>query len=516
MNLKTFLAILWGNKWLILLTLAVTMTVVVAGALLSTPVYAAATTLRVISAAGATGSYSDYVYIDRLLNTYTEIARSGPVLEELASRLGLNQIPEVKAETIPNTELIRISVESPNPGVAQAAANTLAEILIARSKELYSGKGKSPQEILGEQLAQAEAELDLAWQEYEHLVQRSPDASVEISSASQAVDLKEQTYATLMEQYEQAYLREAIRANTISSVEPAVLPEQPVRPNRVLNIVLGFLVGLAGGVGLAFLFENLNTRLYTSEQIEDVVRLAPLGRIPRLKGRRSPARQNGDAALEDSFFRLQLRLLGHCSTCKDGEALQSLLVTSSEPGEGKSTIVCQLAQALAQTGQRVIVVDCDLRRPSQHKNFGLGNEIGLSSVLSGRSELDAAVQDSQCAGLRVLTSGPLSPNPVELLGSFRMKALLSSLRQQSDLVLVDAPALLAVSDASVLAPLLDGAVLVARRSFIRKAALLEALRQLEEIQMPVLGVVINEAESNGIYSYYQSRQAALPLLRTFQ
>jgi capsular polysaccharide biosynthesis protein len=190
MDIKAYLAILWRNKWVILATTAVTVGVATALTLLSTPIYAASTTLRVASVAGTTGSYSDYVYTDRLMNTYSRIATSGPVLAELAERLDLQKAPEIQVETIPNTELIHISVEDADPKLAQAAANTLAEILIAQSKEFYSGGGKSPQEIVGEQLALAEAELNQARQEYENLVKNTPEDSEQIAATSQQIELK--------------------------------------------------------------------------------------------------------------------------------------------------------------------------------------------------------------------------------------------------------------------------------------------------------------------------------------
>ena len=264
MDLKAILAILWGNKWIIIATTVITVAVVAVTTFLSTPIYSASTTLRVATASGSSVTSADYMYADRLMNTYTKIATSGPILKELMTKLGLSTKPILNVATVPNTELIRITAENPSPVVAQTTANTLAEILIAQSRELYVGGGKSTKEILSEQLTQAEAELNQARQEYDALVAQSPGDSERIDVANQAIRLKESTYTTLLEQYDAARLKEAIRENTISMIEPAVVPTSPTKPRVVLNVGLGFLLGLVGGLGLAFLFQNLDNRLYTS------------------------------------------------------------------------------------------------------------------------------------------------------------------------------------------------------------------------------------------------------------
>jgi capsular polysaccharide biosynthesis protein len=313
MNLKVYLAILWGNKWVILTTVLVTVAVVTTLTIMTTPTYTATATLRVATAASGTVSYSDYMYADRLMNTYVKLATSGPVLGALAEKLGITQIPEIKVVPVPNTELIQISVVSADPRLAQSAANTLGEILVAQSKELYSGGGKSPLEILGDQLAQAEAELKQARLDYEALVASSPKATEEVAVANKTIELREKTYASLLEEYEQARLREALQENTISVVVPAVIPLAPSQPRVAINIALGFVVGLCGGVGLAFLVENLNSRLYTSEQIEELTGLTLLSKIPATKRKLLSPSNNGnhppDMPLYEAFRRLRTNIL---------------------------------------------------------------------------------------------------------------------------------------------------------------------------------------------------------------
>jgi capsular polysaccharide biosynthesis protein len=175
MDLKSYLVILGANKGVILSTMIITVTVVTIITFMITPIYTASTTLRVATASSGSASYSDYMYADRLMNTYTKLATSAPVLGELAKKLNLQIMPQIKVEIIPNTELLKISVESSQPEIAQSSANSLAEILTAQAREFYSGGGKSPQEILSEQLKQAEDELNQARQEYDVYVTQSPE-----------------------------------------------------------------------------------------------------------------------------------------------------------------------------------------------------------------------------------------------------------------------------------------------------------------------------------------------------
>ncbi len=262
MDLKSYLAILRGNIWVILVTFVVTVVVATLLTFLITPIYAATTTLRVATASsGVVSAYSDYMYADRLMNTYTKLATSSPVMDELRTRLNIQHRPDITVAIIPNTELIKITVESSDPNLAQNSANTLADIMISLGKELYTGGGKSTMEILAEQITTTEAELGQARQALDAFIAQNPSATEQIDALKSNIQYKEQAYATLLEQYDQARLREVIRANIISVVEPAVFPSSPTKPNKMLNIGLGILVGLVGGVGLAFLFENFGTRL---------------------------------------------------------------------------------------------------------------------------------------------------------------------------------------------------------------------------------------------------------------
>jgi capsular exopolysaccharide synthesis family protein len=500
MEIRNYIAILWRRKWVVAVTVAVTVIITVVGTLMATPTYVASTTLRFLTAPSGSVDWVDYEigYAQRLMNTYVKIATSRPVLEELMQQLGLNEPPKIELEILPNTELMHITVEDPNPTLARDAANALAGILIAQSRELYTGSGKTAREVLSEQLAQIEEELTQARSEYDSLIAQLPEGDDRIAAASRSIEVKQATYAALVEQYEQVRVREAMRANMLSVVEPAVDPQPPSKTRQALKIVMGFMVGLTGGVGLAFLFENLDTTLYTTEQIAEAAALSALGKIPTTKSKPPSAFFNGNSPQGEAFRRLRTNVL----VLDHDVPLRTLLVTSAEPREGKSTVVANLAFAIAQSGRKVILVDGDLRLPTLHKIFGLSNEIGLSSVLKQEVTLDEAVQDSHISGVRVLTSGPLPLDPAELLGSSQMTALIKQLAQQFDVVLLDAPSLLAVSDAVLLASIVDGVLLIVGRAQARKEAVQAACQHLADANSRPIGFVVNRAKQDGSYNYY--------------
>ncbi|MCX7789208.1 MAG: CpsD/CapB family tyrosine-protein kinase [Chloroflexaceae bacterium] len=181
--------------------------------------------------------------------------------------------------------------------------------------------------------------------------------------------------------------------------------------------------------------------------------------------------------------------------------LHTLVITSTGPDEGKSTTLANLAVTMAQAEQRVLMVDCDLRRPSLHALFGVPNDRGLTSALLEQSEGPLPIQETGVAGLRLLASGPLPPRPADLLGSRRMGALIERLRAEADMVLFDTPPVVAVTDAAVLAPRVDGVLLVLQAGHTRRDRAREARQMLEKVKANIIGVVLNGSRLERGYSY---------------
>jgi succinoglycan biosynthesis transport protein ExoP len=500
-EIKNYLVILRRRKWVVITMALVTMLVVVVGTWLMKPTYTATATLR-IATASASSTSSDYNFADRLITTYINIATSRPLLDKVNKQLGLSKTPKVTVQQIPNSELIQVSVEDQDPNLAWGVANTLGSILISQGGEFYSGSGKTPSDVLKEQVDKAGADLNqIRANYYDHLA-KNPDDIAGNQTASKAIDLQQQLYYSLLSQYQQLRSREAIQSNIVSFVETATLPTSPSKPNKVLNIALGLVVSLIGGVGLAFLFENLDTTLYTSDEIGVVSSLHPIGRIPIIAKReqRTPP-LDGNSPFGEAISRLRTNLL----TLIDDPPVRTLLVASSLQGEGKTMVAGNLAFALSQSGKKVILVDCDLRLPSVHKVFNLQNKIGLSDYLQGNANLDQIIQGTKWSSLHVITGGPITNRPALLLDSSLMKTLVPVLLKDYDMILFDSPAVLAVNDSSVIASWVDGALLVARLGLIRKEKLAATLEQLDNVKAKMIGMVINGDQSTNHYAYYGRR-----------
>jgi len=274
-------------------------------------------------------------------------------------------------------------------------------------------------------------------------------------------------------------------------VNPAKIPEKPSSTPPWVVIGLGFAIGLMGGIGLALLFESLDTRLYTVRQIEIFTQLRVIGDIPETHDRGPDNSLFTDSRLHTEAFR---RLRTNIFSQAENSDLQALLIASPVTQDGRSTVTANLALSIAQANRNVIVIDANLRWPAIHKIFGLKNDLGLSDFLEGNTKLADVIQPTQFPEIHVITSGILPSNPVELLGSDQMKLLIAQLKQQYEVILIDSPASITVTDPAVIAPYVDGVVLVIRQGWVRREALQATLKHLTNVHANLVGVIANRTE----------------------
>lgn len=297
----------------------------------------------------------------------------------------------------------------------------------------------------------------------------------------------------------------------LSIVTPAVAPSEPASPNVKLFLMLGALGGLAAGLGLAALRTVIDTRVRGEADLRRLTEAPVLGGISfDSDATKKPllTQTAPQSPRAESFRQLRTNLqFAHVS-----HESKTVLMTSSLPGEGKSTTAANLAIALAQAGQTVALVDADLRRPMIAEYLGLERNAGLTTALIGRGEVDDLLQPWGADNLYVLASGQVPPNPSELLGSQKMKELILKLEQTFDAVIIDAPPLLPVTDAAVLAQQVGGVVLVVGTQKVRSQDLEKSLAALELVDADLLGIVLNRLPSKGpdayAYSYYSYEAAA--------
>jgi len=427
---------------------------------------------------------------------------------------------QIRVEALPNTELLRITIVDRNPARAKSLADVLAALLVEQSRSLYFGGAKSAREILQEQFGVVGENLEQDRAALQALLSSPGGDQAGIDALNTRIRSQEEIYANLLRQYEEARVAEASRANSVTIVEPAVHPHAPSGPRTNRNIALGTLVGLVGGLGLAFLFENLDPTLHSTDDLEVAAEASVVGSIPLFAVPRESRHQavlldgSGESSTGEPFRILRSNILALGS----GTPVRTLLITSAEPGAGKSTVLVNLAAAMTQAGRKVVVVDGDFRHPCLHEVFDLPNELGLSSVLRDLSRLDAALQPTKMRGVRVLTSGPSPPNSAELLGLPKMRLLIEELAKEADVVMLDSPPILAVADAVVLAPVVDGVLVVAAQGQATGKSVQRALQQVERVKGRTLGVVFNKANGDGDYPYLHHRDviwSARSVIRSF-
>jgi capsular exopolysaccharide synthesis family protein len=292
-------------------------------------------------------------------------------------------------------------------------------------------------------------------------------------------------------------------------IQPAKVAHHPVRPNHLRDALFGVIIGLALGIGAAFLRDYADDSIRGPEDLERQAGAPLLGVVPHVTSKASGGKTPREGAqflvsvadpkapATESYRTLRTNLL----FVSVGGPVRRLLIASPVKGEGKSTTAANLATVMALAGQRVLLIGADLRRPSIHRFFGLSNRVGLSSVLSGQATLLEAIQDPGVKGLRVMSGGPVPPNPAELLGSVAMKQLLEQAGEAGDCVILDGPPVLGLADASVLATLSE-AVLVVVNEATNRRVLAHARDQLAKVRSRVVGAVLNNFGPATSYYYY--------------
>jgi capsular exopolysaccharide synthesis family protein len=286
----------------------------------------------------------------------------------------------------------------------------------------------------------------------------------------------------------------------LSVVTPAVAPATPSAPNALLNIVLGALTGITCGFIYTLLRERLDTRVRGEADIRRLTQAPVLGGITYDADAASKpllTQTKPQSTRAESFRQIRTNL----TFAQVSNHSKALVITSSLPGEGKTTTATNLAIAIAQTGQSVVLVDADLRRPRVHEYLGLEGNAGLTTALIGRASLEDLLQPLGTDGLFVLSSGQIPPNPSELLGSNEMKLLISTLESQFDAVIIDAPPLLPVTDAAVLSQLVGGMVLVIGSGRVKTADLEKSFSSLASVKANLYGVVMNLLPTQGPDAY---------------
>ena len=497
---KKYIYLLWQWSWLIILCTLLAAVAAFAISQRVTPVYQAKTTVLVDVPSTGTSEVAALQASERLSRTYSEMMTNKTLLRETIDTLGLWMEPSQLADMItvrslPNTQLIEVQVESTNPQAAATIANTLVAIFSDEVRQLQSSRFDLSRTSIEAQLAEVETQIN---ETNAQLVGEPPGDGRDRLETK--LTQQQQVYATLLGSYEQIRLSEAQSISNVVIYDPASVPENPVRPRPLMNTAIAGLTGFLLVTGGIFAYDALDDTLKTPDDIKDKLELPVLGIIDSFQqddGNALIAAKKPRSPITEEFRTLRTNLL-FASIDRD---LRSFLVTSAEPTEGKTTIAANLAVVFAQSGRDTLLIDADLRRPEVHNRFDLSNQDGLTSLFFRQSSSPEVAHStflkSPFENLRVLTTGKLPPNPSEILASTKMKDLIETFKSETEMLIIDTPPVLAVTDAVVLSPQLDGVLLVVAPGKTKMAAARNMIEQLERSKTKILGVVIKFMDGRG-------------------
>ena len=445
MELQDYLRIFRKNWVLILVTTLVGAGLGLTSALVATPVYTASARVFVSTSGAQTASdlQQGNTFTQQRVKTYAELVKTAAVLQPTIDALNINT----------SVAKLRSQVSAAAP-----LNTTVIDITVTDTNAVFA-------------------------------------ASLATSAAEQLIDVVERIETT------SAADGSPVR---LTVVQEAEVPTVPTSPKKALSVALGLLLGLALGVGAALIRAALDTRVRSERDLEALTNVPVLGGIvfdPKAKERPLIVHEDSHSPRAENFRTLRSNL----QFLDAGRRDRAFVVTSPMPGEGKSTTTANLAIALAQSGARVLLVGADLRKPKMAAYMGIEGAVGLTDVLIGRVPLADAVQQWGRTDLYLLPSGQIPPNPSEILGSALMAELIETLHEQYDVVLYDAPPLLPVTDAAVLARLVGGALLIVAAGRTHVAQVDSAMATLENVGAPVSGLVLTMLPTRGPDAYGYGR-----------
>ncbi len=500
-EISHYLELLWWWAWLIVLITGLAVGIAYFVSKSIKPVYQAKTTVLVNEAPSSTAIDISSVNLSTdLALTYSQMMTKSLFLDEVAKRLGLAKLDPTTVTAIPeaSTQLINITAESTDPAMAAQIANTLVQVFSNQIQSIQAARFSASEQSLQSQIADTEEQIQLA----NHQSTSVTDPA-ELTRLTTKIASYQLIYSNLLQSYEQVRLTETQTISSVVLVEPATAPDRPVRPNTLQNMALAGVLGLLLSAGLVLGRDLLDDTIRTPEDITQKLGLPVLGVIMHhqtKEGELDIQTQSGLRALE-AYRTLRTNL--QCIGSSIDSPIKTILVTSPMKGEGKTTTLVNLGVVMAQNGHKVMLLDADMRQPDLHHSLGLSNDTGLSQVFTQETgKLNGSVQSTKVDNLLAVTAGSLPTNPSELLGSKRMGAILEQLKAGSEIILIDTPPALSVTDAAVLIPLVDGVVMVIKPGTTRLAAARHLVNQLRLNKANLLGVVLNNVNLRRLsYTY---------------
>ncbi len=476
-SFRAYLHVLRRRKWWVVSITLLGLAASLALSLTSHKQYSATAQLLVQpSVTAATAGTTPQPVTQTDVATELQLVTSAPVVQAVRAKLG--SAPAVKATQVGQTNVIAITATSRVPSRAARIANLYAGAFVQYRQQVTSNS-----------LASAEAQLRSQISTLGNQI-RSLGRNITSPAASALLNQE----AVLKEQLAQMEVSGAVNTGEVALVTPAQTPAAPSSPKPVQDALLGLVAGLALGLGAAFLLESLDDRLASKDAAEraggaPVLAMAPLVPAGRRPGPTVAVVAEPSSPAAEAYRSLRTSL----QFARQERQLRVIVVTSPAVGDGKTSTLANLGVVFAQAGERVLLVSCDLRRPKIGEFFGLDERVGLTSILLGEHTLEQAlVPVSGIDRLTLLPAGPIPPNPAELLNGDQVRDIFGQLRDQFDLVLIDSPPVLPVTDAAILSQYADATLMLAAAGQTRRGDLHRAAEKLDQVGATILGIVLNK------------------------
>lgn len=510
-DLSRYTRILQRWWWLLLACTLVAGAASYYGTMQMPRIYQATTTVMVGQSLQKANPSGQDIYISQqLAATYAQMVKRQPVLQSAAQALGLEFVPsagDVTTRLVEGTQLLEISVRDSDPERARVLADEIARQLILQSPT-EGGEEAQRRAFVTEQLADLERNIEATREEI-----ASEQAKLDAANSARAIQQYQANIAALqtkLSSYQSTYasllLTVSGGTNYITIVEAARTPSAPVSPNVPQTVLISAALGLLLAVAGALVIEGVNDTVQDAQEVSEITGLPLLASVARMAGEgydeKLITRLHPRSAISESFRVLRTNL----QFSSVDKPLRRIMITSPGPSEGKSVTLANLGVVFAEAGLRTLIVDTDLRRPVQHRVFGLENARGLSDlIVDGAANPADYWQETEVPNLYLLPAGPVPPNPSEILSSQRMQRLIDALGEAMDVVLFDSPPALAVADASILGARVDGVLLVMDVGQTRRPMATRVVAELQRTQTPLVGLVLNRvrARSGGYYYYYR-------------
>lgn len=450
------------------------------------------------------------MYISYVLDTKFEATQyaSGWLREKINEAQNNLKNAESKLQEYRRTHgILESETMSAKPTVLESLLKRKSELEIEISEKSEHFRTRHP-EIIGlmSELDSVNSKID---SETDKII-LGKDKEIRYNMLKREVESSRQIYESLLQRIRETEVTGELKTTNIRVVDKASTPLNPSRPRKELNLLIAFLIGVFGGGGIAFLLESLDQSIRDPEDVKNHIKVPMLAAIALPKEAEDKnakpeiiSAERPHSTISESYLSLRTSIM---FTAVDHKR-KAILFTSAGPQEGKTTTAINLAIAMAQAGEKVLLLDADLRQPRVESVFDFGVEHGLSEILAGTEQFDNVVHETWVENLYLLASGRIPPNPSELLGSEKMRKLLGNIEKQYDRVIIDSPPILAVTDPVILSGLVDGVVIVVRAGNTNRNAVLKAKEMIEAVKSSnLLGAVLTMVEtkrSGGHYYYYR-------------